>query len=446
MEKSINKFFTPKEDAENRYYVEDFDEEKDSYNNYVTMLAEHIPNNARVLDLGCAQGRFGKILKKKDCTVIGIELDEKAAKCAQETENYNKVYVADMTDTDTEAYQAVSKEEKFDVILMTDILEHIVEPTEMIKMYEKVLKEKGSILISVPNFANIKVVLDLLNNQIAYSDVGILDNTHLKWYTKTSFVQWIKQMNNVYEDINFDCEYLGATMNRDDFCAEILEQYPELYEILSNNDNINSFQILFKLTKLNQKEKTENLDVLYNADFVDIVDCIGNALKGKTVMQAKKTLSENERFQYEKRLEALEKSVKETHDGWKAAVASNEIAEQKLKEAQEGWNDSAARWKDALTANEELNKQLKEAQAGWNECAKNWQAAVNANADKDKEINNLKEEYEEREEKLKQKITRLYERINEIEATLNPIIERDLELQKENNLLKEKGAQPYDNE
>ena len=85
-----------------------------------------------------------------------------------------------------------------------------------------------------------------------------------------------------------------------------------------------------------------------------------------------------------------------------------------------------------------LQGQLEEARKGWNECADNWRAAVAANNVRAEELSGLKKQYEEKEEKLKNKINALYEQIDALEASLNPIMERDVQLQKENNELREK--------
>lgn len=444
MIQSINKFFTPIEESENRYYDASFDPEVAPENNYVAMLSKYISDGDRVLDLGCAQGRFSSVYIKKKCVAVGVELDKKAAEYAVKTNAYKEVFLGDMTLDDSDAYKNACQYGEYDKIIMTDILEHVVNPTEFIKMYYKLLKIGGQILISVPNFANIKVVMDLLNNQIAYEDAGILDNTHIKWYTKISFVQWIKQLNDTFEDINLDCQYIGSTINESDTQRYILENYPQFYEILSINGNINSFQLLFVLTKYEQGNSYNQLQILLNEKYPDIVDTIGKALIGKDV-HSTNYVSKNERYQYDVRIEKLKSQFEKANKGWKEcaeqwenAVKSNENLQRELEKAQKGWNECAVQWENAVKSNEMIQGQLEEARKGWNECADNWRAAVAANNVRAEELSVLKKQYEEKEEKLKNKINALYERIDALEASLNPIMERDVQLQKENNELREK--------
>lgn len=447
MKQSVNKFFTPLSERANRYYIDDFDPEKKPENNYVAILSEYIPEESRVLDLGCAQGRFSSILKKKKCYAVGVELDPVSAECAQKTGAYEKIYIGDMTDNKSDIYKELYTLPKFDVIIMTDVLEHIVEPTEMIRMYYALLNVGGVILVSVPNFANIKVALELLNNQIAYDDVGILDNTHLKWYTKISFAQWMNQINNTYEDVRLDCKYLGATVYRDDISRFVMQQYPELYNILLNNDNLNSFQILFQLTKKETHTHCSELEELLQTPYPDIVGMIGDSLHGKGTCSIDKKIQHNERVQYEKQIEQLESDLddaryewKKCADAWKESVTANEQLEEELVEARKSWDECADAWKKAVDSNSQMEKELAEARKGWEECALNWKAAVDASNIKDQEIDELKEEFEKRENSLKQKINALYLRIDEIESNLNPIMERDLELQKENNKFREERS------
>lgn len=435
----MNKFFTPKEEGENRYFDEDFDAEKNAYNNYVAILAGQISEGSRVLDLGCAQGRFGKILRKKGCTLIGVEIDAQAAECAEKTGNYEQIYIADMADSSSSTYEELYRKEAFDHILMADILEHVTDPTEIILLYEKLLKVGGTILVSVPNFANISVSLNLLNNHISYSDMGILDNTHLKWYTRPSFVQWIKQINDVYDDIFLDCEYIGATTDDyDEFSKGILEQYPELYCILAKNNNFKSFQILFKLTKQEAGDSCDHLHEMLKTQEPDIIELLGNALNGKAVCGGEAAVDANERMQYEKKILEEEKRTKEIYSNWEEALESNKAINEQLEEARGGWREAVSQLEAALESNRAITQQLEEAREGWSQTAKYWEDAVKANEDKDEEIFELKEKVEEREQQLKDKIRELYQRIEELESTMNPILERELVLQEENNRLREK--------
>jgi len=73
--------------------------------------------------------------------------------------------------------------ERFDVIIFADVLEHVAEPASLLRIAAKGLKPGGFILVSVPNVAHWSVRLRLLFGRFEYADVGIMDATHLRWFT-----------------------------------------------------------------------------------------------------------------------------------------------------------------------------------------------------------------------------------------------------------------------
>lgn len=447
-----NVFFTPYEEGENRYYVEDFENTINPKNNYMSILSEYVANGAKILDLGCAQGRFGALVKGKGCQIIGVELDCEAAEYAKKSGNYKKVYVGDMTDKDSELYNQISQEGTFDYIVMADILEHVMEPTDVILMYEKLLNVEGKILVSVPNFANVKVALQLLNNHISYSKVGILDNTHIKWYTKPSFIEWIQQINEVYADVNLDCEYIGSTQDRNEFTDELYEKHPELFKILSNNKNFMSLQVLFVLTKKTKKQDVKLIYDLLDEEEIDIIELLSDTLKGKIVPQQNTKLDEDEIQKYESIIADYRKNYDNVEKMWKDALKSNEEVYSNWQESlkyneqlnlnidniQKSNEEIYRNWNEAIRSIDSLEQQLNEARQGWNECAKYWQEAVDACDRKDEEKKQEVEKYKKRIAVQKNRVKEIYAQLDEMEAMLNPIMERDCVLQKENNELRKK--------
>jgi SAM-dependent methyltransferase len=89
----------------------------------------------------------------------------------------------------------IKKKEKYDYILMLDILEHLYNYENIIEQSKNLLKPDGKIIISLPNIANIFVRLNLLIGRFPYSDKGILDRTHLRFFTLGSIRKLIKSHN-----------------------------------------------------------------------------------------------------------------------------------------------------------------------------------------------------------------------------------------------------------
>src|SRR5690606_24139579 len=85
---------------------------------------------------------------------------------------------------------------KYDVILMIDVIEHLVNPRNSLRSIGSLLKPDGVLIFSVPNMAHISIRLNLLNGKLNYTKTGLLDDTHLHFYTEEYLV-------NVLTDAGF---------------------------------------------------------------------------------------------------------------------------------------------------------------------------------------------------------------------------------------------------
>ena len=150
------------------------------YSSHYWILKILEPEKARlkILDVGTASGYFGKILRGKGHSVSGIENDAAAAEKAKGY--YDSFQLADL-----ESYEFPFRRE-FDYILFADVLEHLRDPAAVLRKCLPALKESGKIVISVPNVANLAVRLSLLFGRFDYMDRGILDRTHLRFFTLRS--------------------------------------------------------------------------------------------------------------------------------------------------------------------------------------------------------------------------------------------------------------------
>ena len=143
----------------------------------ILSLLQELPAGSSVLDVGSASGYFGERLAGKGYYVVGVEQDEAAASVAAAF--YDEFIVADV-----EAGLRLSR--KFDVIVLADILEHLRQPLKVLVHLRDLLSSTGRFVISVPNVANIYVRLSLLFGRFEYADRGILDETHLRFFTLNS--------------------------------------------------------------------------------------------------------------------------------------------------------------------------------------------------------------------------------------------------------------------
>lgn len=132
----------------------------------------------KVLDVGAADGYLGAILKERGHQVVGVEQDPGRAAAARV--HYHQFHAADI-----EAFEFPYQGE-FDFILFADVLEHLRDPAAVLRRALPCLKDDGEIIISVPNIANFVIRIGLLLGRFEYSERGILDKTHLRFFTLKS--------------------------------------------------------------------------------------------------------------------------------------------------------------------------------------------------------------------------------------------------------------------
>ena len=147
-------------------------------------ILELVPAFAtRILDLGCGTGALGKALKQRQkCVVDGIELNKEASTIAKES--------LDHTWSDNlNRFDPSYLSGKYDCLVFADILEHLVNPWQVLKTFASVLTDDGVVIASIPNIAHPVILSQLSKGLFRYELAGILDATHLRFFTKTSIFQ-----------------------------------------------------------------------------------------------------------------------------------------------------------------------------------------------------------------------------------------------------------------
>jgi methionine biosynthesis protein MetW len=140
------------------------------------VLQSMMPSGVRVLDVGCGTGSVTLIANRDRGNAIhGIEPDPQRAAVARSRGLIVHTGYLD------EAF--LSDNDPFDVAVAADVLEHTSAPAEVLQLMVRAIKPNGIILISVPNVAHWSVRLNLLMGRFDYEPVGIMDATHLRWFT-----------------------------------------------------------------------------------------------------------------------------------------------------------------------------------------------------------------------------------------------------------------------
>jgi len=141
-----------------------------------------------VLDLGCGEGFFAAELKKDGNRVVGVD----ALPAARESDSLERYISADLNTPQPDLALRVG-ERRFDRVLLLDVLEHLTQPERLLSELRPALKETGQLLVSLPNVANITVRLALLFGRFDYTDRGILDRTHVHFYTRRTARAFLRE-------------------------------------------------------------------------------------------------------------------------------------------------------------------------------------------------------------------------------------------------------------
>jgi 2-polyprenyl-3-methyl-5-hydroxy-6-metoxy-1,4-benzoquinol methylase len=143
-------------------------------------LLEKIPlSAATVLDVGCAQGALGEayLRRNPNARMLGIDIDAEAVSHA--VNRMTEVFCGDVEVNP----MPFSVPEKIDCIVYGDVLEHLRDPWSLLKAHAEYLAPDGTVLVCMPNVEHWSFALRLLNGQFDYEDQGLLDRTHLRWFT-----------------------------------------------------------------------------------------------------------------------------------------------------------------------------------------------------------------------------------------------------------------------
>lgn len=144
--------------------------------------------NVRVLEVGASSGYMTSEFKKNSCIVDVVEVDRHSA--LQAKKMADRVYLGSLEDENLK----MQIRGNYDMIVCADVLEHLVDPEKALEFLKRRLKRDGQIIISLPNVACWEMRMKLLKGQFEYEDSGILDKTHLRFYTYNTFLDLLKKL------------------------------------------------------------------------------------------------------------------------------------------------------------------------------------------------------------------------------------------------------------
>ncbi len=162
-------------------------------------LLRAVPSGARrILDVGCAGGRLGAALKqgRPDRTVFGIERQPEAAALAARC--LDQVFTLDIAQQDPPL-----ESRSLDCLLFGDVLEHLIDPESVLRRFRRFLVPGGVVLASIPNIQHHTILAALLSGDFQYVPAGLLDATHLRFFTGSTMLK-------LFLDAGYEAECIDA--------------------------------------------------------------------------------------------------------------------------------------------------------------------------------------------------------------------------------------------
>lgn len=246
-------------------YMSKYDYELDltNVNNSRKLVNDCIKKNSLVLEFGPSSGELTKYLNEvKHCIVDIVEIDRVSGELAS---NYSRNALIGSNNGDIEKYIWEEKFNglKYDYILFADVLEHLHNPQKVLEHCKNFLKNDGKIILSVPNIANNAIILNLLRNRFEYTNTGLLDSTHIHFFSFFSLEEMISKSGFI--PIKRQATYLGVGNNEvdvrydmfDDIVSNVVKShllgdiYQFVYEIIVNSGIHNEHKSVSKFLKDN---------------------------------------------------------------------------------------------------------------------------------------------------------------------------------------------------
>jgi len=165
-------------------YLRDLDLQR---RNSLSVLASLVPARSRILDVGTGSGALGRHLAATlGCSVDGVTYN--ADEQALAAPNYRRLELADLEERDLAGLFAG---ESYQAVICADVLEHLRHPERVLDGARRLLAPDGRLLISVPNVGHFGLIGELLGGDFRYRPEGLLDATHLRFFTRHSLLAFL---------------------------------------------------------------------------------------------------------------------------------------------------------------------------------------------------------------------------------------------------------------
>ncbi|HEV2018294.1 MAG TPA: glycosyltransferase [Gemmatimonadaceae bacterium] len=209
----------------------DLADENTSHAKIITLVG----HGKRVLELGPASGYMTKAFKDHDCRVVAVEIDVELAQKAGAFAD--RMIVGDLDELDL---TAELRGEAFDVVVCADVLEHLHDPGRTLKQVRALLAPDGFVAASIPSITHVSVALELLRGNFDYRPLGLLDETHRRFFSKRGIVHLFERAGFRLDSI----DRTSAAPHKMEIAQSLTEFGPELVRYVEENDEAVTYQYI----------------------------------------------------------------------------------------------------------------------------------------------------------------------------------------------------------
>ncbi len=178
----------------------------------VNRIVSLVGDNRRVIDIGSGPGVVASRLALRGCEITVVDSDREALRLA--SGHASRAYCVDLNDPNWP--QQLESGIRYDVVILADVLEHLFDPDAVLKNAVQLLAEGGYVVLSMPNISHNGVVASLLLGNFDYTETGLLDRTHIRFFGAHSIEPMLNRASLALEHVEFvtahprDTEFAGA--------------------------------------------------------------------------------------------------------------------------------------------------------------------------------------------------------------------------------------------
>lgn len=208
------------------------------YNNIRHEMLKYLPENvAKVIDIGCGDGSYAAVIKNKTgAEVWGIEYMQREAIKAEKV--LDKVFTGPC-----EEHIENLPDHYFDAVCFNDVLEHLVDPYSVLEKIKLKLSPQGVVISSIPNVRYHNTFLKvILNKDWDYQESGVMDKTHLRFFTGKSILKMYQDLGykvEIHEGINMSKSIKPYLYNLPLFFTQLDIRYPQFATVASYDSSQN---------------------------------------------------------------------------------------------------------------------------------------------------------------------------------------------------------------